>query len=208
MTIKTQGGKVLTKDGKVSCECCEEPECCPYPAVAFAQGLYTADDLPDEVTIAGVLAYKQEGGFPRYVSDDGDFFISDPSEDNPPEDALWGVTIFGQSQFDLSCLISSYEGSAPLGVEDTFADTYTVTIFSPIDNAGTYTVTRRSLCVWSSEVEESGEPSGVILFYADGPILPGIGFTWELNFSSIFQLKDGNANTPVGNYNEGESVIS
>jgi hypothetical protein len=30
MTIKTQGGKVITKDGKVSCECCEE-ECIDGP---------------------------------------------------------------------------------------------------------------------------------------------------------------------------------
>jgi hypothetical protein len=27
MAIKTQGGKVITKDGKVSCECCEEGAC-------------------------------------------------------------------------------------------------------------------------------------------------------------------------------------
>jgi hypothetical protein len=27
MTIKTQGGKVITKGGKVSCECCEEGPC-------------------------------------------------------------------------------------------------------------------------------------------------------------------------------------
>jgi hypothetical protein len=27
MTVKTQGGKVITKDGKVSCECCEEGAC-------------------------------------------------------------------------------------------------------------------------------------------------------------------------------------
>jgi hypothetical protein len=27
MTVKTQGGKVITKEGKVSCECCEEESC-------------------------------------------------------------------------------------------------------------------------------------------------------------------------------------
>ena len=45
MTIKTQNGKVITKDGKVSCECCEE--CCMYSAQAFLDGLYDWDDLPD-----------------------------------------------------------------------------------------------------------------------------------------------------------------
>jgi hypothetical protein len=28
-TIKTQGGKVITKDGKVSCTCCASGECAP-----------------------------------------------------------------------------------------------------------------------------------------------------------------------------------
>jgi hypothetical protein len=32
MTIKTQGGKVVTKDGKVSCECCEVCGCLQLPS--------------------------------------------------------------------------------------------------------------------------------------------------------------------------------
>lgn len=31
MTVKTQGGKVITKDGKVSCSCCEDPIDCDAP---------------------------------------------------------------------------------------------------------------------------------------------------------------------------------
>jgi hypothetical protein len=165
-----------------------------YPAVAFAQGLYTADDLPDEVMIAGVLAYKQEGGFPRYLSDDGDFFISDPSEDNPPEDALWGVTIFGQSQFDLSCLINSYDGSAPFGVEDQFADTYTVTVPEFFGNqSGTYTATRRNICQWSVAGFE-----GQLEYFPDT-------LRWEVNLENEFhgpinESKIDPQNSPTGDY--------
>jgi hypothetical protein len=49
MTVKTQGGKVITKDGKVSCECCGPPICCPYPAQELLDGLYSVADLPDEL---------------------------------------------------------------------------------------------------------------------------------------------------------------
>jgi hypothetical protein len=40
--------KIITKDGKVSCECCDV-ECCMYPAQAFEDGEYAFSDLPDEV---------------------------------------------------------------------------------------------------------------------------------------------------------------
>lgn len=37
MTVKTQGGKVILKNGKVSCSCC-----CPYPPVCL-EGSYPND---------------------------------------------------------------------------------------------------------------------------------------------------------------------
>lgn len=49
-TVKLQGGKVVLKGGRVSCECCEEPEeCCAYPARAIENGVYTYEDLPDKL---------------------------------------------------------------------------------------------------------------------------------------------------------------
>ncbi len=47
MTVKTQGGKVVTKDGKVSCSCCVE--CCMYLLGDFEEGKITQYDLPDEI---------------------------------------------------------------------------------------------------------------------------------------------------------------
>ena len=54
MTVKTQGGKVITKDGKVSCECCG-PDCCFYPAQRLQNGLYPATDLPDTIDFYGTI---------------------------------------------------------------------------------------------------------------------------------------------------------
>jgi hypothetical protein len=59
MTIKTQGGKVITKDGKVSCECCAL-NCYVYPAKALALGEYFESDLPDNVTIQNIV-YERSG---------------------------------------------------------------------------------------------------------------------------------------------------
>jgi hypothetical protein len=57
MTIKTQGGKVITKDGKVSCECCVEG--CfiyeLYPAANYEAG-YNFEDLPDEVVALDIVS--------------------------------------------------------------------------------------------------------------------------------------------------------
>jgi hypothetical protein len=54
-TIKLQGGKVVLKDGKASCTCCDQPlPCCYYPSAILSQGIYTVNDLPDAVTVDGV----------------------------------------------------------------------------------------------------------------------------------------------------------
>ena len=55
-TIKLQpSGAVVLKDGKVACSCCAQPSgCCPYPAQALVDGLYTYEDLPDAIDIDGV----------------------------------------------------------------------------------------------------------------------------------------------------------
>ena len=49
MTIKTQNGKVITKGGKVSCECCGG--CCMYSPRFWFQGMLTDQDYPDQVTL-------------------------------------------------------------------------------------------------------------------------------------------------------------
>jgi hypothetical protein len=61
MTIKTQGGKVITKGGKVSCECCGgEVSCCIYSARALANSLYDSHDLPDSISVNGT-SFERSG---------------------------------------------------------------------------------------------------------------------------------------------------
>jgi hypothetical protein len=53
MTIKTQGGKVITKGGKVSCECCGEVCIFRYMYPANLYGTkFDFEDLPEFVTVS------------------------------------------------------------------------------------------------------------------------------------------------------------
>jgi hypothetical protein len=123
MTIKTQGGKVITKDGKVSCECCEVG-CCMYAAQALVDAIYTADDLPDDVTVDGA-SFSRSGT--TYGNTTNGVIL---------EGNVWAKYRNG-ARSTRPCLIQG-------GVVDQFADTYTAT--SP--GAESYTLTRVSLCVW------------------------------------------------------------
>jgi hypothetical protein len=77
MTIKTQDGKIITKDGKVSCECCGCFIYELYPAANYEAG-YNFEDLPDEIVAIGdyvtqqstgnVTLYKELGSVAGYLS--------------------------------------------------------------------------------------------------------------------------------------------
>lgn len=228
MTVKRNGDRVILKDGKVSCSCCEEPgECCMYPAQALADGLYSANDLPDQI----VFRWREPGGpFINTVIDkSGSQYEIDVStsfgtttnirvrvESNPsnPSVYFWQYQLSGplfpsSDSGSNPCLIRGDGGLTPGNdrIEDQFADTYTVTINPPDDNAGTYTVTRRSICVWSTQVQESGEPAGLKLSYIDAVIGGGFAYTWEIELDTSY-IKDGFANTPTGDYSGGNATVS
>jgi hypothetical protein len=191
-----------------------------YPAQALFDGLYTADDLPDEVlyndgsrpptVLQKTLNPELVGGvgypWPQDGSDDaGIYFIV---VDDGGDPISWA---FGDDRGEgtLPCLIQGDGNLNPNNdlSEDQFADTYTVTINPPDNNAGTYTVTRRSICVWSTQVEESGEPAGLKLSYIDAVIGGGFAYTWEIELDTSY-IKDGFANTPTGNYAGGNATVS
>jgi hypothetical protein len=193
MKIKTQGGKVITKGGKVSCECCEGEECCPYSARAFVEGLYTVDDLPDEIsvtqsdifTLSNVIFTKTGGDVFFYEATQGETLYSVGIKifftPTGQERIVWILTD-GSDETGLSslpdCLIVEEDEANPS--KDTFADTYAVN--GPISG----TVTRESICVWAGE----------------GLRLTNFGFQWKLNGNN----KSGFQNTPVGNYAGGFTV--
>jgi hypothetical protein len=213
MTIKTQNGKVITKDGKVSCECCEEPpppgECCLYPARAFVEGLYTVGDLPDEIIVTNdsfnlfdKLFTKTEGGESLYEATQGDFLYSVKTKIfftlTGEERIIWALTD-GSGETGLSsapdCLIVDEEEVNPS--RDQFADTYTVTWnFIGIDvPPASVVVTRESLCVWRGT-----DPCGnvIFLYYGDSvEIGGGLDYTWNLRLNNYV---DGCGNPDFLNY--------
>jgi hypothetical protein len=151
-TVKLQNGKVILKDGKVSCSCCAvEPDCCMYPADKLgATPGFVAADLP--ATLYGKWADRADGTFTK----SGD------------EYTLGTVTIrvnaggtaweFYDSDDDATltignCLIRGDGGLTPGDdtVEDQFADCYEVT---GEFISGAVQVIRNSLCEWSYEFDD------------------------------------------------------
>lgn len=77
-TVKTSGGKVLLKGGKVSCSCCSPSVCCLYPAPKPNSGpLYPSSDLPSSIKVNGQTFTRDEFS---YTGPDGQVIICD-SED-------------------------------------------------------------------------------------------------------------------------------
>ena len=181
-TIKRNGAKVVLKDGKVACGCCEEPSgCCMYPAQALFDGLYTADDLPDDVTVGGMSLARSGSGYGNTTS--GVLL----------EGNVWARYANGVRS-ERPCLIQG-------GVEDQFADTYTISG----EGAAGAVVSRISLCEWQG-IDGCGNRA--ILRYAEENVSSS---PWNIIELGIYQsecipdtlnegFKDGDASTPVGEY--------
>jgi hypothetical protein len=204
-TVKLQNGKVLLKDGKVSCSCCEsepepEPDCCMYPADGLGD-TYDAADLPDAVTINWPdhlegnadkvgSGYEGAGGDVTLTVINGKWTLKDTSTD--PET----VRVVG------NCLIRG-DGNLEPGddlVEDQFADELSFTVTGEFTINGTFT--RVALCQWTDfeNVSEFG-PENDLTFLPDEQ-----KFFGRANTSESYTKQD-NHNTPVGTYifNKGQS---
>jgi hypothetical protein len=226
MAIKTQGGKVITKGGKVSCECCGF-FCFFYPSIGIRENLYTAEDLPDFVNIqdlAETYLFEKNGdaffstetigalapGGLRIIIFDRGGPIWTPGTGN--FDLVWSIEAFNGSTWekvdDSEFRDGLFETVDFLRIEDLFAETYTVTgIFN--GSADSKTVTRtpppfpgaKKTCFWVGD--------GVTLKYNGGfTFFENPQFTFQGNFK--FQVngnnKSGFQNTPVGSYAGGYTV--
>jgi hypothetical protein len=193
MTIKTQGGKVLTKDGKVSCECCEEPECCPYSSDAVASGLISSGDLPDQIEVFFIEAFDGS----RIANKSGleyNFLVAGSQTGSIIfGQNIWKIQISDEGEIsieeplnrqDLKCLIRDIDGAGLDGASDLFADTYAIS--GPISGIVTRPFPEISRCVWLGE----------------GLRLTNFGFQWKVNGNN----KSGFQNTPVGSYEGGFTV--
>jgi len=210
-TIKTTGSgvnrRIVTKvaggQRRVSCSCCPQDECCPYPANQLGVG-YTQDDLPDEV-LAPINAdnlglYTKNGS--RFVGT----FTSD--EGTIPTEVIvaiqsgftgWTWRAEGGPTFGgtFPCLF----GQDELQTQDTFADTYTVSFLDK-----SVTVVRESLCFWRGEEEIDGFIYEADLFYNDTTFKWNAGFS-TVDISSGSNEKDGTQNIPTGTYSGEYTII-
>lgn len=174
-TIKLQpSGKVVLKDGKVACGCCET--CCMYPAQGLVDAIYTADDLPDDVTVDGT-------SFPRSGTTYGNTTNGVIFEED-----VWTKYTNG-TRSERPCLIQG-------GVEDQFADSYTLAYIITDENIGSTTITRQSLCVWTGNA--GGVP--VRLEYEDTDFFRWFMITPE---TEIIKAEPAFQNTPTGFYETG-----
>jgi len=205
-TVKRKAsGKIVLKNGKVSCGCCEQAGCCMYPAQALVDGLYINDDLPDTIILK--LTNQLQPGpeyCPREVlsrSYDGYLYgYGNPLDTTPGNKAARISLFFSEEQqgwffsylqveykepgagAENRVYIGSWEDtcllqdmSGELIIEDEFAVSYTVQDFPW---SGPFTVDRVSLCRWETTV------SGTLYF--GNPDNPPATGTWN----AVIELLD------------------
>ena len=219
-TIKLQNGKVITKGGKVSCECCTPiVGCCMYPSRPLSDGFYIADDLPDEIDyeyFAGNsgpliitlpksgMSYSGQASHP--LGGQIDFKVElNQSGSN------WRYTAsspYGADPNGLTpCLFDNIPSGSPL--KDKFLDTYTLSYShqqfgGPVQNFST-TLTRMGLCDWQGDNPGpvTTAPFWFLDYFnsSDGNNIPGVLPRWGLFAGGIDgTFKDGPKNSPTGNY--------
>jgi hypothetical protein len=194
-----------------------------YPAQALADGLYSADDLPDAIQITVNAGIAEDGTYvliknnppismPNgelcYYGDFSNNSITDDeiiylAEGNDEVESMWFFRV-GEAETDNSCLVISEEEFPSFYSEDQFADTYTVN-YELIDNQGNWneistTVERNSISLWLSE---STAPRVEIRYECIPDPFTQYPYKFVITISGAgvgFFLKTPYSNTPVGNY--------
>jgi hypothetical protein len=227
-TVKLQNGKVILKNGKVSCICCEEEECCMYPAdrlfpFSTDPDFFTFDDLPDELEYNGSIWPKTIELFSGGGTSACWKLYQSP--DDEEDMILWNVD---ENEYGtLGCADGdgpNYTRQQSLGIvcclidldfQDQFADTYTINVEIFGSGPQTIQVERESLCVWSGfdncnrrvflEITLFDEDIPEETFYSwaftyFGIECPPLGGNARTAYKSAFQ------NTPVGDYYVGPNA--
>lgn len=165
-TSSLSGKKVILKDGKVSCSCCNPPQCCMYSA-DLLNVFYVADDLPVALRLRNPLELPPDNII--FLSrTEGTTNYGDTVNGVIWEDGLWARYVGGVRTVS-SCLIDG-DGGLTFNddkVEDQFAACYKYEGFlmgpgyptscpeypDPWDGGGAYTLTfiRQSMCLWVAE---------------------------------------------------------
>lgn len=224
MSVKVQGGKVITKGNKVSCSCCGG--CCMYPAQGFFDGLYGETDLPDSIIFTQYDLSGNINAADRVVERSGLSYATNYDNEFSQRytlvedyEGLGPRWVFQTEIYDnesnvvtpwttldtLDCLFRENADGVMFGAggtKDNFEDSYEIT--NPSEGAAT--VFRTSGCLW-----EGTTNNGCIadLRYFDANegqnahkwLVAWQQFQGEFGCEAIDGgTKVGTQNTPVGDY--------
>ncbi len=228
MTIKTQNGKVITKDGKVSCECCEGTLgiACFYNAVSIYNGRLQISDLPDsyenigffnnetQITIFersndSLYLYYNSTNYANFEPGEVRVSLVFISEENRP---VWYYEVFAFDEWFLAftqifCLFNFDFG------KDRFANSYNIN-WNADGKSGITTVTRPAPILFAPNRcwKSSDGPNQVSLYFKDGnfiddPDPQNYGWFWSFgdcgpagSISPPKGRKTSTQNSPVGFY--------
>jgi hypothetical protein len=169
-SVKTNGGIVILKNGKVSCSCCGGVgDCCMYPA-EFLGSLFGFEDLPDKLRL-GLGGFYQKLEEPTILTSlnnllgEGYFFTLYYGGEGFAEGVgigsnstdFWSTTIDFSPEEYSRCLIldDKFDSGPPIVgsqealIYDDFEDIYYFTD----EDSGAFDIplNRISLCVWESD---------------------------------------------------------
>lgn len=182
--------KLANGHRRVSCSCCAVPDCCMYPANALMNGLFSENDLPDELNgyidnnlTIGTYTRSGNGYEATFTGDDGTFL-------QRVEPQLDGDGSYRWHDGWSSCACLLFCSDIPF--TDNFADAYTYTAVFDGVTLESGTLTRQSLCVWSSNISQ--------------PLVSGIFYNSDtfrfeqLDANDFNATKTGPSNSPEGEY--------
>jgi len=199
--------KVVNGQRRVSCSCCEEPECCMYSATALTNGIYRAEDLPDEIVVSdGFSSWTAQRQGTNFVAEDA--FASGEDIVIGLFEGEWRLWVdagngpeFIIGDYSAVCLINTpfSEFERNPAIQDPFEDSYSVSYST--GEIPTTSVSRINLCQWRARITLNGEPFTITLEYTDNPADEDYA-AWTVNGDR----KKETQNTPVGDYESDEAV--
>lgn len=196
--------KLANGQRRVSCSCCEVPDCCMYPANALMNGLFSENDLPDELNgyidnnlTIGTYTRSGNGYEATFTGDDGTFL-------QRVEPQLDGDGSYRWNDGWSSCACLLFCSDIPF--TDNFADGYNY------DNEGQLGfLERTSLCLWaggSRRLHYYAGNNATVEFYYNGPPHRWlfIGADLQQEEGGGVWEKDDPQNGPAGTYSPSTNV--
>ena len=218
---------MITKDGKVSCECCEGTlgGACFYNAVSIYNGRLQISDLPDSYESIGffdgetqitifersndsLYLYYNSTNYANFEPGEVRVSLVFISEENRP---VWYYEVFAFGEWffaftQISCLFNFGFGT------DRFANSYNIN-WNADGKSGSATVTRSTPLLFASARcwKSSDGPNQVSLYYKDGnfiddPDPQNYGWFWSFGSCRQGSITDSAISPPKGRKTPNQST--